>query len=119
MIGGIFMAVSVVFWWLRYCKLFYNRIEDKSTLTGGAAFFIMVTGAFGYALVMTFLVNGFGYHILVHALPIQVAGQASLTGVVTRAIGMMYLVDLDDTKGLTLTIHHYSRRRRTRKAYRQ
>lgn len=39
----------------------------------------------------------------VHALPIQVAGQSSLTGVVFRAVGMLYLVDLDDTPGYTLT----------------
>jgi hypothetical protein len=53
---------------------------------------------------MSFLINGVGYHILVHALPIQVASQSSLTGVVFRAVGMMYLVDLDDTPGYTLTI---------------
>jgi hypothetical protein len=54
--------------------------------------------------VMSFLINGVGFHILVHALPIQVAGQSSLTGVVFRAVGMMYLVDLDDTPGYTLTL---------------
>ena len=53
---------------------------------------------------MSFLINGVGYHILVHALPIQVATQSSLTGVVFRAVGMMYLVDLDDTAGYTLTV---------------
>eukprot|EP00934_Nitzschia_sp_Nitz4_P000352 Nitzschia sp. Nitz4//scaffold45_size130396//32879//34533//NITZ4_003439-RA/size130396-snap-gene-0.123-mRNA-1//1//CDS//3329552368//352//frame0 len=53
---------------------------------------------------MSFIVNGVGFHILVHALPIQVASQSSLTGVVFRAVGMMYLVDLDDTPGYTLTI---------------
>jgi hypothetical protein len=46
---------------------------------------------------MSFVINGFGFHILVHALPIQVATQSSLIGVVFRAVGMMYLVDLDDT----------------------
>mmetsp|Transcript_32429 Transcript_32429/g.38751 ORF Transcript_32429/g.38751 Transcript_32429/m.38751 type:complete len:420 (+) Transcript_32429:71-1330(+) len=54
---------------------------------------------------MSFLINGVGFHILVHALPLQVASQSSLTGVVFRAIGMMYLVDLDDTPGYKLTIH--------------
>lgn len=54
--------------------------------------------------IMSFLINGVGFHILVHALPIQVAAQSSLTGVVFRAVGMMYLVDLDDTPGYTLTI---------------
>ena len=53
---------------------------------------------------MSFLINGVGFHILVHALPIQVAAQSSLTGVVLRAVGMMYLVDLDDTPGYTLKL---------------
>jgi hypothetical protein len=53
---------------------------------------------------MSFLINGVGFHILVHALPIQVAGQSSLTGVVFRAVGMMYLVDLDDTPGYKITL---------------
>ena len=52
---------------------------------------------------MSFVINGVGFHILVHALPLQVAGQNSLTGVVFRAVGMLYLVDLDDTPGYTLT----------------
>jgi len=55
--------------------------------------------------IMSFLINGVGFHILVHALPLQVASQTSLTGVVFRAVGMMYLVDLDDTPGYKLTIH--------------
>merc|ERR1719491_2102523 len=54
---------------------------------------------------LSFLINGVGFHILVHALPLQVAAQSSLTGVVFRAVGMMYLVDLDDTPGYKLTIH--------------
>jgi hypothetical protein len=54
--------------------------------------------------IMSYLINGVGFHILVHALPIQVATQSSLTGVVIRAVGMMYLVDLDDTSGYKLTI---------------
>ena len=53
---------------------------------------------------MSFIINGIGYHILVHALPLQVAVQTSLTGVVFQAVGMMYLVDLDDTPGYKLTI---------------
>jgi len=53
---------------------------------------------------MSFLINGVGFHILVHALPIQVAGQSSLFGVVFRAVGMMYLVDLDDTPGYKITL---------------
>lgn len=53
---------------------------------------------------MSFLINGVGFHILVHALPLQIASQSSLTAVVFRAVGMMYLVDLDDTPGYKLTI---------------
>lgn len=53
---------------------------------------------------MSILINGVGFHILVHALPIQVASQSSLTGVVFRAVGMMYLVDLDDTPGYKMTL---------------
>jgi len=53
---------------------------------------------------MSFICNGVGYHILVHALPIQVAMQSTWMGAVFRSVGMMYLVDLDDTKGYPLTI---------------
>jgi hypothetical protein len=58
---------------------------------------------------MSWLINGIGFHILVFALPIQIAAQSSLTGVVFRAVGMLYLVDLDDTVGYTLTFvdHDY------------
>ena len=54
--------------------------------------------------IMSFLINGVGFHILVHALPIQVAAQSSLAGVVIRAVGMMYLVDLDDAPGTVIKI---------------
>jgi len=53
---------------------------------------------------MSFLINGVGFHILIHALPIQVAAESSLTGVVFRALGMIYLVDLDDSLGYTMTV---------------
>ena len=53
---------------------------------------------------MSYLINGVGFHILIHALPIQVAGQSSLTGVVLRAVGMLYLVDMDDTPGYKMTL---------------
>ena len=35
---------------------------------------------------------------MVHALPIQVAAQSTFGGVVGRAVGMMYIVDLDNTR---------------------
>ena len=53
---------------------------------------------------MSFLINGIGYHVLVHALPLQGAQQSSLTSFVLRSVGMIYLVDLDDTPGYKLTI---------------
>lgn len=33
-----------------------------------------------FRFLLSFLINGVGFHILVHALPIQVASQSSLTG---------------------------------------
>eukprot|EP00593_Proboscia_inermis_P005886 CAMPEP_0171301852 /NCGR_PEP_ID=MMETSP0816-20121228/11101_1 /TAXON_ID=420281 /ORGANISM="Proboscia inermis, Strain CCAP1064/1" /LENGTH=264 /DNA_ID=CAMNT_0011779773 /DNA_START=412 /DNA_END=1206 /DNA_ORIENTATION=- len=54
--------------------------------------------------IMTFVINGYGFHMLLHALPLQVSSQTTLTGIVTRAIGMMYLVDLDDSVGKEFTI---------------
>ncbi|GKY93132.1 hypothetical protein MPSEU_000281400 [Mayamaea pseudoterrestris] len=54
--------------------------------------------------VMSFIVNGFGFHVLIHALPIQVGSQSSFTNVVLRSVGMMYLVNLDDTTGSKLTL---------------
>jgi len=53
---------------------------------------------------MSFLINGIGYHILVHALPLQGAQQSSFTSFVLRSVGMIYLVDLDDTPGYKLTV---------------
>jgi hypothetical protein len=53
---------------------------------------------------MSFLVNGVGFHILVHALPIQVAAQSTFLMVVYRSVGMMHLVDMDDTAGCALRL---------------
>ena len=53
---------------------------------------------------MSFLINGFGFNCLLHILPIQVAGQNTIIGVVFRAVGMIYLVDLDDIAGNTMTL---------------
>jgi len=47
---------------------------------------------------LTFVCFYEGYHVLVHALPIQVAAQSTFGGVVGRAVGMMYIVDLDNTR---------------------
>merc|ERR1740136_314779 len=57
-----------------------------------------------FRYIMSFLINGVGFHILVHALPLQVACQSSLTLVVAKVVGTMYLVDLDDSKGDKLAI---------------
>lgn len=54
--------------------------------------------------VLSFLINGIGFHFLLHVLPIQVASQSAIIGVVFRAIGMIYLADLDDCTGSTMTL---------------
>lgn len=54
--------------------------------------------------ILSFLVNGVGFHFLLHVLPIQVAGQSTIIGVVFRAIGMIYLADLDDSAGHKMTL---------------
>lgn len=59
---------------------------------------------------LSFVINGIGFHVLVHALPIQVAGQSNLTGIVIRAVGMMYLVDLDDAPGTVLKLTEFGTR---------
>jgi len=97
-------------YWLR---LFLVSKNEKTNLTfvddmkGGKVQKINLTrGDYRIWLrfIMSFLINGVGFHILVHALPLQIAFQSSLTGVVFRAVGMMYLVDLDDTPGYKLTV---------------
>jgi len=57
-----------------------------------------------FRFTMSAVVNGAGFLFLLHVLPIQVAGQANAIGVVFRAVGMIYLVDLDDTVGNILTL---------------
>lgn len=54
--------------------------------------------------IMSYLVNGAGFLFLLHVLPLQVAGQANAIGIVFRAVGMIYLVDLDDTVGNEMTL---------------
>uniref|UniRef100_A0A7S3P733 Uncharacterized protein n=1 Tax=Amphora coffeiformis TaxID=265554 RepID=A0A7S3P733_9STRA len=53
---------------------------------------------------LSYIVNGIGFHFLLHVLPIQVAGQSTIIGVVFRAIGMIYLADLDDSAGSKMTL---------------
>ena len=86
-------SVRTLFWSI--AQLFFFFLLPSSRITNTriwARFF------------MSFLINGIGYHILVQALPVQVAQQTSLTGFVLRAVGMMYLVDMDDTPGYKLTV---------------
>jgi hypothetical protein len=54
--------------------------------------------------VMSFWINGFGFLTLLHALPIQIASQSSMLGIVFRAVGMIFLVDMDDVKGQAMTV---------------
>jgi len=53
---------------------------------------------------MSFLVNGVGFHVLVHALPIQVAAQSTFLMICFRSLGMVHLVDMDDTTGYKLRL---------------
>lgn len=46
---------------------------------------------------MSFLVNGIGFHVLVHPLPVQVSAQSTFLMVVFRSVGMMHLVNMDDS----------------------
>eukprot|EP00548_Thalassiothrix_antarctica_P006676 CAMPEP_0194134476 /NCGR_PEP_ID=MMETSP0152-20130528/4556_1 /TAXON_ID=1049557 /ORGANISM="Thalassiothrix antarctica, Strain L6-D1" /LENGTH=360 /DNA_ID=CAMNT_0038830231 /DNA_START=307 /DNA_END=1392 /DNA_ORIENTATION=- len=50
-------------------------------------------------LFMCYIVNGFGFRVLLYTLPIQVASQSSILGIVFRSLGMIYLVNLDDSGG--------------------
>lgn len=53
---------------------------------------------------MSYFINGAGFFILLHLLPLQVAAPNNGIGVVFRAVGMIYLVNLDDTSGNTMTL---------------
>ena len=54
--------------------------------------------------IMSFTINDICFHFLLHVLPIQIASKSSILGVVYSAVGMIYLVDLDDTTGNTMTL---------------
>ena len=54
--------------------------------------------------VMSFVVNSVCLHFLLHVLPIQIASKNSIMGVVFSSVGMIYLVDLDDTSGTAMTL---------------
>jgi len=53
---------------------------------------------------MSLIINSVCFHFLLHVLPIQIASKSSIMGVVFSSVGMIYLVDLDDTSGSTMTL---------------
>jgi hypothetical protein len=53
---------------------------------------------------MSLIVNSAGFSFLLHVLPVQIASKSAIMGVVFSSVGMIYLVDLDDTTGKTLTL---------------
>ena len=83
-----------------------SRVEWTDAKTGNKKSLVLYKNDWRVwaRFLMSFIINGIGFHILVFALPIQIAAQSSLTGVVFRAVGMLYLVDLDDSPGYTLTL---------------
>lgn len=84
---------SKTFWW-----------RDKSTDHVNLVFLEKADWRIWARFLMSFIINGFGFHFLIHMLPIQVASQSSAMGVVFRAVGMIYLTDLDDAVGNTMTL---------------
>jgi hypothetical protein len=54
--------------------------------------------------VMSVIVNSVCFHFLLHVLPVQIASKSSIMGVVFSSVGMIYLVDLDDTSGTVMTL---------------
>jgi hypothetical protein len=95
------------------CQCSWESVEDGVTHTR-----VLRAGDWNlwFRFLLSFLINGVGFHVLVHALPIQVAGQSNLTAIVGRAIGMMYLVDLDDAPGTALKLMEYSNETETEAA---
>ena len=53
---------------------------------------------------MSLIVNSLCFHFLLNVLPVQIASKSSVMGIVFSSVGMIYLVDLDDTTGNTLTL---------------
>jgi len=55
-------------------------------------------------LFASYIINGLGFRLLLHTLPIQIAFQSSILGIVFRSVGMIFLVNLDDSKGVKLQL---------------
>jgi hypothetical protein len=53
---------------------------------------------------MSLLINSVCFHFLLNVLPVQIASKSSIMGIVFSSVGMIYLVDLDDTSGQPLTV---------------
>jgi hypothetical protein len=85
-----------------------SRVSWTDSVTGQMDSFVLHSNDWRIWLrfILSFVVNGIGFHFLLHVLPIQVAGQSTIIGVVFRAIGMIYLADLDDCTGSPMTVSH-------------
>jgi len=55
-------------------------------------------------LTLSFIVNGFGFRVLLHSLPIQLASRKNLLQIIFQALGVIYVAKLDDARGVTLTL---------------
>jgi hypothetical protein len=53
---------------------------------------------------MSLLINSVCFHFLLNVLPVQIASKSSIMGIVFSSVGMIYLVDLDDTSGQPLSV---------------
>mmetsp|Transcript_79 Transcript_79/g.107 ORF Transcript_79/g.107 Transcript_79/m.107 type:complete len:459 (+) Transcript_79:77-1453(+) len=56
--------------------------------------------------IMSFTINGVGFHLLLHSLPVEVARTNAFYDIVWAVYGMMWLVDMDYLWGNALTISH-------------
>lgn len=56
--------------------------------------------------ILSFIINGLGYHIIIHSFPIQAANRYTYIGLLWAGCGMMFLVQLDNVSGQTLTVKH-------------
>jgi len=55
-------------------------------------------------LFITTIINGFGFRVLLHSLPIQLASKKIFVTVIRQALGVTYIAKLDDAAGYTLTL---------------
>jgi len=55
-------------------------------------------------LFVSWIVNGFGFRVLLHSLPIQLASRKNLLQIIFQALGVIYVAKLDDAHGYKLTL---------------